>query len=108
MTDESIDDLETVVRYIARKYRRCKMNIDIREITGVKEAKGLYDIDIGYVGLINCVLSGCSRETRLIITEGYLKDSDPKWYLEYWSRTTYYRKKREAIKEFLIVLNSVK
>ncbi|VEU58777.1 MG284/MPN403 family protein [Mycoplasmopsis gallinacea] len=52
--------------------------------------------------LIQIVLSNMSPKNAWIIEKTYLSNNyNSEWYLDYFSKTTFYKRKREAIKEFV-------
>lgn len=96
---------EIMMAYLARNYRRCLMRLDLCRMEGISEARLTYNADHSYVCLIERALADCSPSTRQIINEEFLHKTDKDWYLGYWSRTTFYRKRKEAIGEFLHCLH---
>ncbi len=97
---------QATMKYIGERYRRTKLRNDFEEIEGVKEHRKYYDQECTFIARVDRCLQECTRTTRLVIQEGYLKPHEEDWYLDYWCRTTYYRKKRLAIEEFLRCFNA--
>lgn len=50
---------------------------------------------------IQVSLDCLSVEQRQIITNDFIKKQEKNWYLEFYSRSTYYRLKNEAMNAFL-------
>ena len=91
-----------VVERFGVMYRRALKRMDILENTGCicEDAAG-YRSEADLVFLVNRALEDCSQDTQCIIKNEYLKVSDPYWYEQYYTRSTYYRLKREAVDEFV-------
>ena len=98
-------EAEIMMAYLARNYRRSLMRLDLCRMEGISESRLIYEADHSYVCLIERALADCSPSTRQIINEEFLHKKDKDWYLGYWSRTTVYRKRKEAIGEFLHCLH---
>ena len=97
---------EIVVEMIAIEYRRAKKHLDYYHYTScVKENQRGYNDDLHYVQEVEASLNNCSKDTQKIIRHGYLEVSEPKWYLEFYTRSVYYRLRKKAIEEFLNCLD---
>ncbi|WP_036451950.1 MG284/MPN403 family protein [Mycoplasma buteonis] len=58
----------------------------------------------GKGSLISLILSMMDKENAWIIEKCHLdseSSNNPHWYLDYFSKTTFYKKKRLAVKEFV-------
>ncbi|WP_051677934.1 MG284/MPN403 family protein [Mycoplasmopsis opalescens] len=56
-----------------------------------------------YIKFLN-LLSIMSEESRLIIEYDYYYAKDNKWFYDFFSKSTYYKRKQTAIKEFVELL----
>ena len=91
-----------VAERIGALYRKSLKHMDIMSNTDcIREGTAVFRSEADLVYLVDRALQDCSRDTRFIIRNDYLKVSDPYWYEEFYSRSTYYRLKKEAISEFL-------
>ena len=54
---------------------------------------------------IEQALRNCSKETRLIIKNDFIYKQEKDWYLDYFSKSTYYRYQNSAMDEFINSLN---
>lgn len=96
------DEEKNIVKYIGSEYQDSKKRMDILSYGDcVCENSEDYQNNLAYVRTINRVLSDCSQDTRSIIMHEFLTNSEANWYLDYYSRGTFYRLKKRAIKEFL-------
>lgn len=51
--------------------------------------------------LMEITLSSLSDDSRRIIEQDYIVKREKEWWLDFYSKTTYYRLKRKAIDEFI-------
>lgn len=54
-----------------------------------------------YIYKIDHINKHISKKSLLIITKDYIENVDHIWYLDYFSKSTYYRMKHRAFNEFL-------
>lgn len=57
------------------------------------------------VRIIDTVISFLDEDSRLIITNEFMYKSKSTWYLNYYSKSTFYRLKNEAMIHFLDCLH---
>lgn len=108
MLDKSlgIKEKEIIIKYLAKSYRVSKKRESIYQIQGnLREKSGIYNEDKTVIHLIEGTIAECSQNTQLIIMNEYFKNKEYDWYLEYFSRSSFYRLKRVAIEEFIDCLN---
>ena len=92
-----------MVEYIARAYRRALRRLDISRAMG-EESEDL-TTDKNYVYVIDRTIEDCSPDTRHVIMNEFLHKSNPLWYEGYFSKSRFYKVKREAVAEFLHCLS---
>lgn len=70
----------------------------------VVELKKDIDLDYceGYVAFINNIFDNMTEECKEILYNEYFTISKPNWWLSKYSKSTLYRLKRQALREFLI------
>jgi len=87
---------ENIIKPILFQYNRCKKMPD------------LFDIDENthrLVRIIDGALEMLNKDYRLIINNDYIdKHFDSNWWKDYYSRTTYYRYKGNAVEELIHIL----
>lgn len=99
---KTYEEEEKVMQYLGRTYRRCRRRMDISKYLGeTAESNDAYNHDRDYVYLIDRTVMDCSSDTRHVIINDFLKNSTPKWYVGYFSKSRYYRVRRDAVHEFL-------
>ncbi len=97
---------KTIAKYIGKEYQRAKQRMDILEFSNSVERNAeVYHRDMTFVHTIDRLLFDCSRTTRLIVQHEFLANDEAEWFLDYYSRSTYYRMKRKAVEEFVNCLN---
>lgn len=95
-------ELRSIIKYLGNSYKTSKRRIEIIEDTNkVEENYKIYDDDNEFVHTIEKALHACSPQSQIIIRNDYLLDIDASWYKSYFARSSYYRYKNKAIREFL-------
>ncbi len=96
------EDMEKIVKYIGKVYRRSKKRRDVFEYQKcIRENQALYDNDGSLIMLIDRTLMDCSKETQCIIRNEFLEIPEDMWYLPFFSRSAYYRLRKKALAEFM-------
>ncbi len=99
----SYEEQVEMVEYIAKAYRRALRRMDISRIVG--EGNEDLDSDKKYVYVIDRTIEDCSPDTRHVIVNEFLHKSNPQWYRGYFSKSRFYKVKRDAVAEFLHCLS---
>lgn len=97
---------EKAAAFIGKCYREAGYRIELTEVKGEDTRKSIEDRELRLC--IDQVLRECSSHTRWFIRNEYLQPKEPKWYMDYCSRTTYYRLKKKCVKEFMDKTRSLK
>ncbi|HCY07198.1 MAG TPA: hypothetical protein DHS57_08155 [Erysipelotrichaceae bacterium] len=99
-------ELEKIVKHIGETYRKSVLRREINAgIMQINENSKAYKNDSDFIFAIDCYLNECSRDTKCIIENEYLKKKESLWYLDYYTKSTYYRLKKKAIIEFINCMN---
>ena len=94
--------VRNIASVIGEHYRLCRRRMEsLEKQNAVSLNMEAYQDAMNYVSTIDRTLRDCSNDTKLIITQGFLNNSDPGWYDSYYSRNTYYRLRKKAVSEFL-------
>ena len=94
----TVQQLEKMTDRISSLYKECRKRMNYCQRAAlIEENKDAYEQDLKVVAYVDCCLETCSKDTQKIIRSDYLEVSDPKWYMEYYSATGYYRRKQKAI-----------
>jgi hypothetical protein len=93
---------EEIMQYVSRLYRRSRFRTDQGRLTGdISRNAQAYADSLSFIAFVDRILMECSVSSRHVITHDYLMKSDPKWYLSYFSRSSYYAAKKQAVREFI-------
>ncbi len=96
------EEMMILSKAVGETYRSCKQRMKYYErMACVAENRKAYQDDLALVTIVDLSLENCSRVSQLIIRKEFLEISDKKWYLEFFSKTTFYRNKKKAVKEFI-------
>lgn len=95
-------DNEAIVKHLAKIYKKLKQQCyDVNNLM-MSEA---YNEELAeafeFVETIDAVLASMNEEEALILRFDYFENRIPKWYMNYFTRSTYYRIKTRAIDEFV-------
>mgnify|MGYP004451910115 FL=1 len=99
MDEYDVKEQEKLVRYMGKLYQRSKRNLQVEGEEGER-----YFQDMKFVMTIDLILKDMRKEQQLIIRKDYLQTPVDMWYRHYFSRSSYYRIRNKAIKEFVAAL----
>ncbi len=101
------EELDTLVRFHLRFYKKQKSKEDFyANNMEVCEAQTHRPLEKVYVFCIEQSLSELSEDERLILTKENLESTNKNWWMEYFSKSTYYRLKYKAMDRFIHCLHS--
>lgn len=109
MFDESLSfsQKEQILRYLMRCYRLSTNRINRFEVCHcVKENQQTYYQDKTTQLLVEDALRELSEDEQRIIRFDYMMPRKDYWYLEFFSKSTYYRLKSKAVDKFLRCLHA--
>ena len=92
-------DYEKNMQYIAKMYKTVKKEMEDNTRPIIESYK--LDMGVEYVQFIDTMLSLMPVEYERIIRNDYLQTRTVKWWQEYYKKSTYYRRKREAVETFV-------
>ncbi len=96
------EEMMIMSKAVGETYRCCKTRMKYYErMAIVSENQKEYQDDLALVTIVDLTLENCSRVSQLIIRKEFLEINDKNWYMEFFSRTTFYRNKKKAVKEFI-------
>lgn len=102
----AFDELDTLTRYHLRFYKAYLNKEWIREHDlEVREMIKSPPFEKLYVYTIEHALNQLNDEERSILTEENLKSNTKNWWMEYYSKSTYYRIKHRALERFIHCLH---
>lgn len=120
---------QEAVEMLFRQYHRAKLKLYCLENTNyypelnygvVREKNNCYHTSIadklnqqiddkeelkGLIASFDIIIQALSNESRLIIKNEYLLQRHSEWWIDYYSRATYYRLKTRALEEILFYVN---
>ncbi len=100
----TLAEKKVIVGYFVNLYNQAVAREELRKINR-HSYLGDIENDKTLIYLMDHALTHVSRETQLIIRHDYIFKSSENWYLEYFSKTSYYRYRLQAIDEFINCLN---
>lgn len=90
---------EEVMNYIAKMYREIRKQME--EGTRPKTKNYVLDTGVEFVEYIDTLVDLLPIEYQRIIKNDFLQERNKKWWQEYFKKSTYYRRKSEAIALFV-------
>ena len=100
--DLSNEERLKLVSFICESYLKSKKRMGFYDYVNViRINKNLYEGDKGMVYLVEHSLAECTETTQMIIKNDFLEKKETEWYYKYFSRSVYYRLRKEAVDEFL-------
>lgn len=89
MDDLTNKEVDCLLRYLGDLYRRCLVKKDIDK----NKEKFILYMDMG--------LSVLASPQETLLRKTYFEINDTKWWMEFYSKTTYYRERDRASRTFL-------
>ena len=87
--------------YMGEVYQKSKKRMDVYDyVCSDNRNNLLYEGDRNWIYVVDRCLKDCSASTRFIIRNEFLEKKNAEWYEKYFSRSVYYRLKKEAVEEF--------
>lgn len=88
--------------YMGEVYQKSKKRMDVYDyVCSDNRNNLLYEGDRNWICVVDRCLKDCSASTRFIIRNEFLEKKNAEWYEKYFSRSVYYRLKKEAVEEFI-------
>lgn len=109
MFDEklTLQQKEQIIQYLMKCYRKSSNRIRRFEVLdSVKENYEVYRYDKTTCMLVDDAIKELKEDEKRIITNDFLYPLDKKWYLEFYSRSSYLRLRNQAIDKFLRCLHA--
>lgn len=95
-------DNEAIVKHLAMIYKKLKQKCyDVDNLMMSESYNKELAEAFEYVETIDAVLASLGEDEALILRYDYFENRTPKWYMNYFTRSTYYRIKTRAIDEFV-------
>ena len=93
---------EAIIKHLAGIYKKLKQQCYDADHLMISES---YNKELAeayeFVETIDAVLDAMDADEALILRCDYFENRTPKWYMNYFTRSTYYRIKTRAIDEFV-------
>lgn len=93
---------EAIIKHLAMVYKKLKHQCYDVDNLMVSES---YNQELAeafeFVETIDAVLDSMDEDAALILRNDYFSTRQAKWYMNYFTRSTYYRIKTRAIDEFV-------
>ncbi|MEG0168612.1 MG284/MPN403 family protein [Anaerorhabdus sp.] len=95
----------TFITFLAKGYMNSMRRVHLYRIFGVQEGHMQYEGELGSLYLVDSALRLCSSTSEFILRNEFFGYSKPNWYRDYYSKSSFYRLKKQAIDEFIDCLN---
>lgn len=107
METYQFEELDTLVRFHLRFYKKqlSRDNFYLEHLE-VNEAHNVKPLEKVYVFCIEQSLEDLSQEERMILLKENVEGASKNWWMEYFSKSTYYRLKYKAMDRFIHCLHS--
>lgn len=92
-------EYEVKMLYISKMYKEIKEEIETNTRPVLKDY--VLDHGVEFVEYIDQLVSLLPVEYERIIRNDYLNKRNVKWWQEYFKKSTYYRRKRKAVRAFV-------
>lgn len=93
---------EAIIKHLAMIYKKLKQQCyDVDNLMMSESYNKELAEAFEFVETIDAVLASLNEDEALILRSDYFENRIPKWYMNYFTRSTYYRIKTRAIDEFV-------
>lgn len=99
------EDKKLILEKLSECYLKSSRRVQIYKFQGINEESAQYKGDLTVLQMIEISLEACSKNTQMIIKNEYFTYKQHDWYLDYYSKSSFYRLKKLAIIEFIDCLN---
>ncbi len=109
MFDENLtmQQKEQIMNYLMKCYRKSSYRAkQYEQFDMIAENQATYRYDKTTCLLVEVALQEMDTDEKRIITHDFMYPENNQWYLEYYTRSTYYRLKNRAIDKFLRCLHT--
>lgn len=89
---------EEIMMYIATMYKKKKQLLKEKP---QNKHDYIFDHDLEFVEYIDRLVTMLPQDYEKIIRNDFLQERNKKWWQEYFKKSTYYRRKSEAIAVFV-------
>lgn len=105
----SFKDKSQILQIIAKEYQKALIYVGtldqktkniISDSSPLEKETALRREQLNLVTIVNCVLNLLNKEHKEIIENDYFKNQDSKWWMEKYSKTTFYSIKNAALDNF--------
>ncbi|MBE6110624.1 MAG: hypothetical protein E7194_09430 [Erysipelotrichaceae bacterium] len=90
-----------LMNQIGDAYRGCLRRIDLAESSGISCVNEKIKDDYAFRNYVERALRDCSKDTQLIAVHDFLEVHERSWYHAYFSQSSYYRRRKKAVDEYL-------
>jgi hypothetical protein len=107
MDHYSFEELNILTRYHLNYYRAYLKKEAFSQEYGICVSESLRHVPLekAYAYSIRCSLERLSEDERRILTKELIETEAPNWWMEYFSKSTYYRIKHRAYTRFIHCLH---
>lgn len=104
----SVKDNGILVKYLADMYQGVDLNVIEESLCYVEESKERNKLweAIEFVRYMDEILRSLPDDYEFILRNDYFRIREKKWYLKYYTKSTYYRLKAEALDAFVRCVTS--
>lgn len=99
MKKYTFKELIILSQYHLKYYRSYLKRIDFNPTTPIP-------LECAYAYSIECSIEQLSKDERRILINEFIECEDKNWWMEFFSKTSYYRIKRNALTRFIHCLHN--
>ena len=92
---------QVITRVIKETKNQYKKSMAERLNSGIEDKDELKSL----ISSFEMIIKALSHDSQLIIVNEYVEQKENEWWVDYYSRATYYRLKTRALEEFLFYVN---
>lgn len=90
-----------IMYHLGDVYRSSMRRIKLAEDSSSRYVNKTMQDDLDTITMLESVLNDCTENTRMIIRKGFFENLRKDWYVTYCTRSSYYRRRKKAVDEYL-------
>jgi hypothetical protein len=99
--DAKLKDMVKYAEALAMQYHNAKIKVMLHDKDHHELGKDIHQVNVQFIAAFHYVLQLMVPENRSIIVNDFILRKQYNWWLDFYTRSTYYRLKSKALKELL-------
>ena len=90
-----------IMDHLGDVYRSSRRRVKLAQDSNSRYVSETLLDDYETIKMLESVLNDCTENTRMIIRNGFFETRRKDWYVTYCTQSSYYRRRKKAVEEYL-------